>query len=95
MPAVAIASGTVVDTAGAGTITPSNATVRANASAILLVGDVVSAHTAGATTHPTNAISTGSSRVRVNGKSVAYSGSVAACGGSVTTSFSPTVLVGA
>ena len=95
MPAVAVAPGTVVDVAGTGLITPSNVTVLVNGAAILTVGDIVAAHTAGGTTHPVNTISTGSASVFINGQPVAYSGSVAACGGPVTTTISPTVLIGA
>jgi len=94
MPSVAIAPGTVVDTAGTGAITPSNATVLSGGSPILLQGDVVTTHTSGATTHPTNAIATGSATVRINGKGVAFQGSVAGCGGPVTTTFNPTVQIG-
>jgi uncharacterized Zn-binding protein involved in type VI secretion len=95
MPSVAIAPGTVVDAAGTGVITPSNATVTSGGSPILLIGDVVSTHSSGSTTHPANAIATGSATVRINGKGVAYSGSVAACGGPVTTTFNATVQIGA
>ena len=95
MSSVAIAPGTVVDSAGTATITPTNATVLSGGSPILLIGDVVSSHTSGATTHPTNAIATGSLTVRINGKGVAFQGSVAGCGGPVTTTFNPLVQVGA
>lgn len=95
MPAVAIAPGTVVDTAGTGAITASNLTVKSLNKSILVVGDVVAAHSSGGTTHPANAISTGSSTVKINGKPVAYSGSVAGCAGAVATTFSTTVSVGA
>tara|TARA_Y100000389_G_C17468498_1_gene527999 strand:- start:5855 stop:6142 length:288 start_codon:yes stop_codon:yes gene_type:complete len=95
MPAVAIAPGTVVDTAGTGAITASNVTVKSLGKSILVVGDVVAAHTAGATTHPATTISTGSATVKINGKPVAYSGSVAGCAGAVATSFNPTVSIGA
>ena len=94
MPSVAIAPGTVVDTAGVGSITPSNATVFSGGSTILLIGDVVVAHSSGAITHPVNAVSTGSVTVRINGKGVAFQGSIAACGGPVTTTFNPTVQIG-
>ena len=94
MPAAAIAPGTVVDTAGVGTITPTNATVRINGSLALTIGDIVSTHSSGGVTHPANAIATGSATVRINGKGIAYSGSVASCGGPVSTTFSPTVIVG-
>lgn len=95
MPAAAVAPGTVVDTAGTATITPTNATVRIGGSLALTIGDVVSSHSSGAITHPANTISTGSATVRINGKGVAYSGSVAACGGPVSTTFVATVLIGA
>ena len=95
MPSVAIAPGTVVDSAGTGVVTPSNATVTSGGSPILLIGDVVSTHSSGGTTHPANTIATGSATVRINGKGVAYSGSVAACGGPLTTTFNATVQIGA
>jgi len=94
MPSVAIAPGTVVDSAGVGTVVPSNATVLSGGSPILLQGDVVTTHSRGDITHPANAIATGSATVRINGKGVAFSGSVAACGGPLTTTFNPTVQIG-
>lgn len=95
MPAIAIAPGTVVDVAGVGAVAPTNATVTSGGSLVLTIGDVVSTHTKGDVTHPANAIATGSATVRINGKGIAFTGSVAACGGPVTTTFNPTVLIGA
>ena len=95
MPAVAISPGTVVDTAGTGAITASNITVKSLGQNILVVGDVVAAHSSGGNTHPATTITSGSATVKINGKPVAYSGSVAGCAGAVSTSFSPTVTVGA
>lgn len=95
MPAIAIAPGTVVDAAGTASITPTNSTVRSGGSLVLTIGDVVSSHSSGGVTHPANTVSTGSATVRINGKGVAFSGSVAACGGPVTTTFNATVIIGA
>ena len=94
MPSIAIAPGTVVDLAGVGAITPSNLTVKAGGALILLQGDVVATHSKGDVTHPANAIATGSATVRINGKGVAFSGSVATCGGPVSTTFFPAVQIG-
>lgn len=80
-----VAPGTVVDSAGTGVITPGQAKYFAGGSLILAVGDVVATHTLGKITHPTNAIATGSAKVTIGGRPVAYSGSVAACGGPVVT----------
>jgi uncharacterized Zn-binding protein involved in type VI secretion len=94
MPSIAIAPGTVVDAAGVGTVIPSNATVLSGGSPILLQGDVVTTHSIGDTVHPANVIATGSATVRINGKGVAFQGSIAACGGPVATTFNPTVQIG-
>ena len=94
MPSIAIAPGTVVDLAGVGTVVPSNPTVLSLGSPILLQGDIVTTHSSGDNTHPANVIATGSATVRINGKGVAFQGSIAACGGPVATTFNPTVQIG-
>jgi len=94
MPSIANAPGTVVDAAGTGTITPANTTVKAGGANVLTIGDVVSAHSSGSNTHSATTVSTGSGTVKIGGKGVAYSGSTAGCGGSVTTTFTASVQVG-
>ena len=109
MPSVLVGPATAgADTAhatpfGVGNITLANVTVKAGATYIVCVGDVVAPHTGTSSTpHPTVTdpatvltVSTGSSTVKINGRAVAMVGSVASCGGVVTTTPYPTVIIGA
>lgn len=94
MPSVAINPGTVVDAQGTGAITSTNTTVTSLAQPILLAGDVVAphgTHTGTITINP----ATCSTSVFINGIGVAIEGSLSTCSGPVTTTFNPTVQIGA
>ena len=93
MPAIIISPGTVVDSAGIGAIAPLGAKYFAGPGIIHCVGDPVSGHSSGASTHPTNVIATGSTKVTAGGRPVAVLGlSFAACTGPVVTTPNPKVL---
>lgn len=103
MPSVLVGPATAgADTAhvapfGVGNVTLANVTVKAGATYIVCVGDVVAPHS-GTSSTPHVApltVSTGSSTVKINGRAVAMVGSVASCGGIVTTTPYPTVIIGA
>tara|TARA_B110000211_G_C13986425_1_gene511917 strand:+ start:569 stop:865 length:297 start_codon:yes stop_codon:yes gene_type:complete len=91
-PATAGADPAHVTVFGVGVVTTANVTVKAGGSPIVCVGDVVAPHSLHLA--PIT-VSTGSSTVKINGRSVAMVGSVASCGGIVTTTPYPTVIIGA
>lgn len=80
------------------TVAPARAAASAKYTAggavMLAVGDVVAAHTSGATTHPANVIANGSTKVTIGGIAVAIGvynpsdtppvGSLATCGAIIT-----------
>lgn len=71
-----------------------SAKYTAGGAVMLAVGDVVAAHTSGATTHPANVIANGSAKVTIGGIAVAIGvydpsssnpvGSLASCGAIIT-----------
>ena len=93
MAAVVKAPGTVVDTQGTGTVTPSNTTVFSGGQPLLVAGDVVTPH--GLHTGAiTLTAATCSKTVKINGKGVALATTKATCGGPTATmlTLAPTVL---